>query len=189
MNLLENYKSIMNDEKIFIAIDVETTGLDPYQDKVIEIGAVKYQGNKIVEEFSELIDPGIYISSNAVKIHGINNETIKGKPDFSFLALRLIDFLSDSTLLAHNASFDISFLNEELKKAGFDEIQNPVVDTLAMAKASFKGRKSYSLQNLARDFNINTGTAHRASDDARTCLDLFLLCNKELNPEGQMSLL
>lgn len=189
MNLVENYKSIMNDDKVFIAIDVETTGLDPYQDKVIEIGAVKYQGDKVVAEFSELVDPGIYISRQAENIHGISNEKIKGKPGFGVLASSLLEFLSDATLVAHNASFDISFLNEELKKAGFDEIQNPVVDTLNMARVSFKGKKSYSLQNLAREYGINTGNAHRASDDARACLDLFLLCNKELNPDGQMSLL
>jgi len=172
----------------FLALDFETTGLDPRRDRVVEIGAIRFNPSDPGRSASmaALVDPAKPMPAAAFAIHGISDEDVRGAPSFASLALSLLALASGAILVAHNAPFDLSFLREELARAELSARFAPrgVFDTRLLAKRAFPGEQSYSLANLARAFGLEAGSAHRALDDARTCMGLFLLCAPRLAPGG-----
>lgn len=164
-----------------IVIDTETTGLSPEKgDRIIEIAGVELI-NKIPTGvyFQSFVNPQTEISETAFKIHLISNDFLKNKPLFKDIAPRFIDFIEDSPLVIHNAEFDIGFMQNELKLAGFKLINNPVIDTLKIAQEKFKGLSS-SLDNLCKRFNIDLSERepHSALIDAKLLAKVYLeLCN------------
>lgn len=127
-----------------VVLDFETTGLAPKRDRVIEIGAVKMAGEEIVGELSLMIDPGIPLPSKITEITGITNDMVRGQPRFEQAAEQLLDFIGDAALAAHNASFDVAFLQAELARCGM-RWQGPVIDTLAFARKAYPTLKSHRL--------------------------------------------
>ena len=103
MIYLNSAKTLVDD---YVVFDLETTGLDPFTCKIIEIGALKYKNNELVDEFSFLINPDCPISSTITNITGIDNETIKDAPKIAEILPKFITFIEDLTLIAHNSSFD-----------------------------------------------------------------------------------
>jgi DNA polymerase-3 subunit epsilon len=174
----------------YLALDFETTGLDPKCERVVEIGAVRFRFREADARpespaaLAALVDPGKPMPRLVQAIHGISDEDLIGAPSFVDLAPALLSLARGATILAHNAPFDLSFLAEELARSnlgadfGFPE----VLDTRLLAKAAFPGRPSYSLMNLAAAFGLDSGAAHRALDDAKTCMELFILCARRLGP-------
>ncbi len=116
-------------------------------------------------------------------MNGISDEELEGAPLFSDFAPHLLALGEGATILAHNAPFDIGFLREELARCGLGEAVNEVLDTRLLAKAAFPTRRGYRLSQLAADLELDTGRAHRALDDARTCMALFLVCAGILEPD------
>ena len=180
---------------VFTAFDLETTGLDPRLDKIVEIGAVKFDRQGIIARFSVLINPGVPMPAEAGKVNNITDQMLRGKPSLDEVFPDFMRFILDTTLAAHNAPFDCGFINEKLKErwerkssaqgldfgggAGpwappFPSLPNPVADTLVFAREAFPGLRSYSLQNLAAELEIPARDAHRAEDDARLCMEIFL---------------
>ena len=128
-------------EKRKLILDTETTGLDFNDDRIIEIGIVELIDNVLTKNyFHEYVNPEINISQSAQKIHGISNEFLVGKPSFSEIANRFLDFIKDDTIIIHNAEFDKNFINKELQNCGFESIKNSVVDTIQIAKKEFPGQ-------------------------------------------------
>lgn len=168
--------ALLQEGGVFTAFDTETTGLSAVSGRLTEIGAVKFDRNGITARFSTLIDPGIPIPEEITELTGITNSMTDGKPPAPEAAADFIRFAGGSCLIAHNAGFDMSFLNAALAAAGKPPPDNPVLDTKQIAAMVFPGLESYSLQNLAARFGINVVSAHRAEDDARVCMELFLLC-------------
>ncbi len=188
MEILSTYSWLENPDTVFVAFDIETTGLSPTLDRIIELGAVKFQNGEVVDTFQELISPGIPLPPQSVEIHGITEDMLVGKPDIRVVLPRFLEFAQGTILLAHNAEFDVNFILRSMASHGLgSDLPHKIVDTLPMSKQAFPERKSYKLQNLARDLEIETGSAHRAKDDARVCQELFLQCLKRLNPGGQAS--
>jgi DNA polymerase III epsilon subunit-like protein len=134
------------------------------------------------EALSVLVDPGIRIPPIVTGIHGIRDEDVAGKPAFSGYAARLLALAEGAIIIAHNAPFDLGFLREELLRAGLPACAAAAVDTRMLAKAAFPGLPSYSLGNLARGLGIETGNSHRALDDARACMRLFLASASRIAP-------
>ena len=161
-----------NEGAIFVALDLETTGLDPKLDRIVEIGAVKFDKRGIIARFSTLINPGIPMPPGAEKVNHISDEMLRSKPALDEVLPDFLCFVQNAVLAAHNAPFDFSFLDEKLKK----RLPNPILDTLVLSRDCFPGLKSYSLQNIAANFNISAFDAHRAEDDARLCMEIFLRC-------------
>ena len=161
---------------VFVAFDVETTGLEPRLDKIVEIGAVKFDNQGIIARFSTLIDPGIPMPIEAGRVNNISDEMLKGKPHLNEVLPDFLHFIRGAALAAHNAPFDCGFINTALKTALRTPISNPIVDTLTLSRESFPGLRSYALQNLAAALGINAQDAHRAEDDARLCMEIFLRC-------------
>lgn len=168
----------------WLALDFETTGLDPHRERVVEIGALRWSDGQETATFSSLVKPGIHIPSVVVAIHGIRDKDVSSSPRFLDIGAVLMAMAEGATIVAHNAPFDLAFLRMELAKAGLPSPENRVLDTRLLAKAAWPGLSSYRLVDLAARFGIDTGRSHRALDDARACLGLLLLCAQRLAPRG-----
>jgi len=140
-----------------IILDLETTGLDPKSGhKIVEIGCIKLNGKEKTDEvFHVYVDPERDMPEPAFKVHGISSSFLQGKPKFKEIAGDFLGFIGKSMIIAHNASFDVGFLNHELGILGFDLIEeNRIIDTLHIARRTFPG-SSVSLDSLCRRFNIS----------------------------------
>lgn len=168
--------------EVFTAFDTETTGLSSKYERIIEIGAVKFDKTGILDTYSVLINPEKKISSEITDITGITNQMVSNCKVFSDIAPVFLNFINQTKLIAHNSSFDINFINSELQKTPYNNLskgQCNAVDTVKIARKVFPGLPYYNLQFLATHFNIKVDAAHRAYDDARVCMELFVLCMKE----------
>ncbi len=211
---------------VFTAFDLETTGLEKTRDRIVEIGAVKFDAMGVIARFNVLINPGIPMPPEAGRVNGISDEMLADKPPIEEVMGDFVDFVGDSILIAHNAPFDTGFVNEALSilhrqvaedpsqmsllggsgaddapggtggdnadgtdgavtggrerkrrwRAPWPALPNRIVDTRILAKESFPNRPNYKLQDLASWLGIEAIAAHRAEDDARVCMDLFVKC-------------
>ena len=158
-------------ETTFVAFDVETTGFSPANERIIEIGAVKYRNGKIVESTHWLIQPGIPINNSSV--HHITDETVAGHPRFADTYKAFVNFAGDSVLIAHNASFDVRFMQAEIERNHLEPLPNPVINSLALFRKWYPEAPSHKLGALAEQFDLPTGNQHRAEDDAETLLRIL----------------
>ena len=165
-----------------ICFDTETTGLDPKNgDKVTEIGCVEIIDRKITgNTYRQIINPGRKNSEESIQITGLTDEILKDKPFFSEIAEGFLEFISDSQLIAHNATFDINFLNYELGLLGLNSLKNSVVDSLTLAKIKFPGKKN-NLDILCERFAIDNSnrTKHGALLDAELLAEVYLKLTEE----------
>lgn len=169
-------RELWEEGRAFVALDFETTGLSDRDDRIVEYGALRFDRSGPLEEFSILVDPLRPISPEAAAVSGITDDLVRGLTPWNGALPDFLAFLSDHPLVAHNAPFDISFLNGACRLEGRGNPANLIFDTRLLARQAFPGRQSYSLQVLAKDLGIDPGEAHRALDDAYTCMKLFLLC-------------
>ena len=163
-----------------VVLDTETTGLDVHNGhKIIEIGALEIIN--LVPSGRTLhlyINPERDIDEEAIKIHGITQEFISNKPTFKQIAQEFLDFIKNDQLVIHNASFDLAFLNSELRQSGFQTIsEDKVIDTLKIARQKFPGAQA-SLDALCRRFQIDN--SHRELHGALTDADLLASVYVEL---------
>jgi len=162
-----------------ICFDTETTGFYPESgDRLIEIGALELINHVPTGKiFHEFINPERDVPEAAVKIHGITTEFLQDKPKFAEIADKWIDFIGDDGIfVAHNAEFDMKFINFELKKCGYETYDwDRVVDTLAIARNEFPGAKN-NLDALCKRFNIDNSarTYHGALLDAQLLAEVYL---------------
>lgn len=161
-----------------IVFDTETTGLDPQDGhRVVEIGALELVNHLPTgATFHEYINPRRSMPQEAFAIHGISDNDLVGKPYFEDIAARFLAFIGDAKLVAHNAGFDIKFLNHELKQAGQRDLSaNPVLDTLEVARKRFPGAQN-SLDGLSRRFGVDTSqrVKHGALLDSEILADVYL---------------
>jgi DNA polymerase-3 subunit epsilon len=177
---------------VFTAFDIETTGLEPKQDRIVEFGAVKFDRRGPIARYSALINPGIPMPPGAGKVNHITDDMLAGEPPLAETLPDFLRFVKDTVIAAHNASFDCGFVNEALSRlyrpgggdllAGMDGpwsppfpgLPNKIADTLLMARRFFPGRSRYNLQELAQELGLRAEAAHRALDDARLCMEIFV---------------
>ncbi len=168
--------------RTYVALDLETTGLNPGSDRILEIGAVKIIDGQVVETYETLINPGMKISSRIEELTGITNKMAAGGRDNQTAVLELLEFCGDLPLLGHNILFDYSFvkrtavnLNREFEKEG--------IDTLKIARALLPEAESRSLEYLCGYYQIEQGRAHRAVNDAIAAVKLYERLSEEF-PEA-----
>jgi len=159
----------------YIVVDLETTGLDPATDKIIEVAAVKIKRSLIVEEFSTLIDPQIPISEEISALTGIDNAMVEGQPQIKEIIPALRDFIGSGTIVAHNAPFDSAFLEPYLASG------SEWLDSVTLAQIAFPKAGRYSLGKLTTLLGIENNSAHRALSDAQATAELFLAIKKRLS--------
>ncbi|MCR5606343.1 MAG: 3'-5' exonuclease [Treponema sp.] len=165
---------LYNDGMTFVAFDTETTGLHSSTDRILEIGAVKFNKNGELGIYSELINPLIPIPKIASDVNHITDMMVKDKPCIKDILPSFVDFISGTVLIAHNAPFDLYFVNAELERNGFKPMTNDAIDTLTLSRSVYPDFERHKLQYLAERLNINVQDAHRAFDDARVCKEIFI---------------
>lgn len=153
----------------WVALDLETTGLNSRSDDIIEIGAVRFSARGDVAEYQSLVNPGRRLPRFIRQLTGISQREVDAAPDFDDIADEVADFLRGATVIAHNAPFDMGFLNA----AGLD-YAGPVCDTWDLAYLARPAARSYALEELARAETVSHTRPHRALEDARAVRDLFL---------------
>ncbi|MEM7335513.1 MAG: exonuclease domain-containing protein, partial [Chloroflexota bacterium] len=156
----------------YVAIDIETTGLSPVKDAIIEVAAITFQDANILDEYSTLVNPERQVPEFITGITGITPEMVNDAPTMFSIRSRLRPKLGDHVLVGHNVGFDLSFLREERLALG-----NHHVDTLTLATILYPEAGRYNLESLAFYLNLpNIGEeqAHRALDDAELTIELFL---------------
>ena len=160
-----------------IVFDTETTGLSPLTgDRVVEIGGVElYNHIPTGRHFHKYINPDRQMAADAFSVHGLSDEFLRDKPRFAEIVDEMIDFFGEATLIAHNAPFDVQFLNFELEKAGRPSLTNTIIDTVAVARDKHPGAR-VSLDALCKHYGIDNSrrTLHGALLDSEILADVYL---------------
>jgi DNA polymerase-3 subunit epsilon len=161
----------------FVAFDTETTGIWAPAHRIVEVGAVKFRlGETAVDRFQALVNPEREIPTEVIEIHGITNGMVQSSETIEPVLREFYDFCGpESVLVAHNATFDISFVGCEADRIGLPLMENPILDTVDLYKQYRPGLDSYSLQSLMRKFGIGADQNHRAADDAALVWKLFTM--------------
>ena len=171
-----------------IAFDLETTGLSPFRDKIVEFGAIKLNANGEVLFFEKLVNPQMPIPPESTKIHGIDDVHVASASTIEKVLPTFIDFIEELPLIAHNAKFDIGFIVFCLHRQKKEFPSNPVYCSLNLARKAFKRSTANSLYSLAHTLNIPLGNHHRAKDDALTCLRITRSAIKTLENRAKEAL-
>lgn len=172
-------------EITFVILDTETTGLNPaFGDRMVELGLLKTRNRQLIDRYETLINPGRPISPGASAINGITDEMVRYSPYFTQIADQFLSFIKNTVLVIHNARFDLGFLAAQLRLAKHPNPQNPVLDTIQLAKKAFPGLPSYSLGNLATALDIVPEHLHRAMDDVELTYQVFNKILSELDNQN-----
>ncbi len=175
----------------YVVFDVETTGLRPFKgDEIISLGAVTIENGAIMDRsaFQQLVNPRRPISSKAKEITGISDGMLRDKPEIMPVIKEFIEFCGPRILVAHNAPFDLAFLNLKLGETTGKRIINPVIDTVLLTAALYYHLENYSLENLSSRFGFSLEGRHDSLADARMTATLFLKLLPELKERGIMTL-
>ena len=160
----------------FTIFDLETTGLSPALHRIVEIAAIRIDLDGTHSNFQSLINPQTPIPRHATNVHNITNEMVTEAPLFAQVGKDFLEFSEGTTLVAHNAKFDLGFLQESLNRTCLDLWTGKTLDSIPIIKSAFPGLPSYSLQNLRFHFGLGTGLegpAHRAFADVEWTLEIF----------------
>ncbi len=161
----------------FVAFDTETTGLSPVAARLVELSGVKFRlDGSMISTFSQLIDPQTNIPADATAIHGISDEMVYGQPPVSEVIPQFLDWIGgfDVVLLAHNAPFDLGFLEIALARLKVGTPGNPILDTLLLARALLPGAPNYQLRTLVEYLELENGGYHRALADSNHARHLLV---------------
>ncbi|OGV52991.1 MAG: hypothetical protein A2X49_10805 [Lentisphaerae bacterium GWF2_52_8] len=166
----------------FTVFDLETTGLSPARDRIVEIAGIRVETDGSQKKFEALVNPRRPIPRQASQVHGITDEMVGDAPSFESVGREFLSFASGSTLVAHNARFDLGFLQESLFREGLGTWEGKTLDSIRLMKQAYSGLPSYSLQELRRNFALDdtAGPAHRAGADAAWTLEIFSLALQAL---------
>ena len=171
MSLGSQFPALPALERTFVALDLETTGLYASRgDKIIQIGAVKFQGDRVMDRYDTFVNPGKEIPDFVQRLTGIRPEQVRRAPHFSSVSYDLESFLEGHPVIGHNIRFDLSFLEVE----GLS-LANPGYDTWDLASFLLPRNPEYNLQSFIRQFQLSSAKAHQAIDDADAARQLFLL--------------
>ncbi|MBF7139959.1 PolC-type DNA polymerase III [Pediococcus pentosaceus] len=163
----------------YVIFDVETTGLSAIYDKVIELSAVKMENGNVIDQFEEFINPGFPLSETTINLTSITDEMVRGSMSEKEVFTKFREFYEDAIIVGHNVTFDIGFMNTGYLRHGMEEIKNPIIDTLTLARFLYPTLKGYRLNTLAKKFGVALEHHHRAIYDSETTGHLFYLFLKD----------
>jgi DNA polymerase-3 subunit alpha (Gram-positive type) len=171
----------------YCVLDLETTGFSAVTERITEIGVMKYQDGKVVDEFSCFVNPEKPIPAKVVEVTNITDDMVKDAETIDKVFPKLLEFIKGSVLVAHNASFDVGFLKQNAKVLGYD-FDFTYVDTLTLAQEVFPEFKTYKLGRIAKNLGIKVEVAHRALDDVDTTVKVFEVMIDKLKEKGVKTL-
>ncbi len=173
--MVRNPKDKLIQDETFIVFDLETFGLNSHEHPIIEIGAIKVQGTRIVDSFSQLINPGMSIPEKIQEITSITNSMVADMPKIEEVLPKFMEFVGDATMVAHNARFDMSFIRRECKRIMGIDYDPSVIDTLQMARDVMPDLKGYGLGSLTKKLGVALENHHRAVDDSQATAGMFII--------------
>lgn len=168
-------KNLVSD---YVVFDLETTGLEAKYSHIIEIGALKYRNDMIVDEFSVLINPECKIPEVITEITGITDELVQNERTIKEVLPEFIAFIEDLPLVAHNAPFDLGFIEDKINKLGLPMINNSNIDTVILARKYIPNAYNYKLETLKKYFHLEYGS-HRSVDDCKTTNYVYQYCKNQ----------
>ena len=151
---------------IEIVLDTETTGLDYTKEKMVEFAGIRLENGKVKDTFQTLINPKQHIRKSSIAIHGITQDMVEDAPTENDVMPKIIEFIGDYPIVAHNAIFDYTFLNEASLRVTGKALENPRIDTQQMFKEVYPELESHGLEALTNKFNVELNNHHRAMADA-----------------------
>ena len=167
----------------YVVFDLETTGFSAIKDKIIEIGAVKVEGGKITDRFSTFVNPGVPIPFRITQLTGITDQMVMDAPGIETVLPQFLEFIGEAALVAHNASFDVGFIEQNCRYQ--DIIPDfTSVDTVAMARILLPTLSKYKLNVVAGALHISLENHHRAVDDAGATAEIFIRFLEMLEEKG-----
>jgi DNA polymerase III epsilon subunit family exonuclease len=159
----------------FVVVDLETTGLRPGTARICEIGAVRVRELELAEEFETLVDPQVPLGPVISALTGLRDSELRGQPRAAAAVRRFLEFAGDAVLVAHNARFDLGFLDRETERLTGARLAGPVVDTVGLARRLLAGRTPRAgLASLAHFFGTDARPCHRALPDAQATAEILL---------------
>lgn len=166
-------------EEVFVCIDCESTGLDPAQDRIVEIAVSRFTFQQILQSFETLINPECEIPQTSQDIHNISQEMIAGKPKIAEVLPRVLSMIDGHTIVGHGINFDIALIANEANRAHIPTtiLSNPHIDTLRLARLYGESPVN-SLERLRQHFNIEPEGAHRAMSDVIVNIEVFKYLTK-----------
>ncbi|RWS41808.1 3'-5' exonuclease [Bacillus mycoides] len=167
----------------YVVIDFETTGFNPYNDKIIQVAAVKYRNHELVDQFVSYVNPERPIPDRITSLTGITNYRVSDAPTIEEVLPLFLAFLHTNVIVAHNASFDMRFLKSNVNMLGLAEPKNKVIDTVFLAKKYMKHAPNHKLETLKRMLGIRL-SSHNAFDDCITCAAVYQRC-ASIEEEGK----
>lgn len=182
LNIVRNPNDTKLEKARYCIFDLETTGLSSRFDHIIEFGGVIVENREVKQTLQMFIKPPVELSAFTTNLTSITQQDLKDAKSFEESCDEILNFIGDSVLVAHNASFDVNFLNDALVRANRKPLENPVIDTLDLSYSMHADRKAHRLGNVARIYNIkyDEEVAHRADYDAKILSDVYLNMLNEL---------
>jgi DNA polymerase III epsilon subunit family exonuclease len=156
----------------FVALDIETTGLYKGCEYILEVAAIRYRECEEVEKFVSLINPLVRIPYYVSQIHGITNKTVENSPTIDVVLPKLLEFIGSNIIVAHNASFDIGFIEVWARRLGYNPYWN-YIDTVSVAKKVIPGLQNYKQPTILNAIGYAQNVYHRAEDDVRGCVEII----------------
>ncbi|MGN0435310.1 MAG: PolC-type DNA polymerase III [Wujia sp.] len=178
-DLVVNEKG-QNIDSEYVVFDIETTGLSPTNNKIIEIGAVKIKDGRIQDTFSEFVNPEVPIPYNITKLTSITDNMVMEAPTIDVILPRFLEYVGEASLVAHNAEFDTSFIKTYAESLGL-KYDYTVVDTMTLAHVLIPELGKYTLDRLCKQFGVSLEHHHRACDDAAATAEIFVKMLKMLH--------
>ncbi|KSU62549.1 DNA polymerase III [[Bacillus] enclensis] len=172
------------EDAVYVVFDVETTGLSAVYDTIIELAAVKIKDGEIIDRFESFANPHHPLSATTIDLTGITDDMVQNAPEINDVLHDYHEWVGDDILVAHNASFDMGFLNAGYQKAGLSKAANPVIDTLELARLLYPQFKNHRLNTLAKKFDVELTQHHRAIYDAEATGYLLLKMLKDAFEKG-----
>ena len=167
----------------YCVLDLETTGFSATTEKITEVGIMKLKNGEVVDEFSCFVNPEKHIPERVTEVTNITDEMVKDAETIDKVFPKILEFLGDSVIVAHNAGFDVGFLKQTAKNLGY-EFDYTYIDTLSLAKDLFPDYKKYKLGKIAENLGIKVEVAHRALDDVDTTVKVFKVMLDILSKRG-----
>ena len=179
-NNLQKSKNLMKFVDDYVLVDIETTGLSPINDDIIEIGAIKVINNKIVDKYSQLIQINKSLSPFITNLTGITNSMLKLGKEPNIVFNEFVNFVGEEVIIGHNVNFDLGFLTNKCKKYIDYNLTNDYIDTMYLARKLVPDSTNYKLGTLAKYFNISYEGAHRGLKDVEITYEVYN-CLRKLN--------
>lgn len=163
------------EDTTFVVFDLETFGLNSHKNEIIEIGAIKLKGTRIVDTFSSFVNPNKIIPKRISELTHITQDMVDNAPTIEDVLPKFLEFTKDAVMVAHNSAFDMGFIRRDAKKYMGIDYKPPVIDTLQMARDLYPDLKGYNLDRLNKTFKLSLENHHRAIDDAQSTAKLFIM--------------